>query len=91
LAVNLFPLVKYATGIPACVFPQTGYPLSLYYAPVAVFLSGLTLPLGLWVGARIKAFQDGVEEASLGKKLGYLASPAALLVSLAIIVLIRLS
>lgn len=90
LAVNLFPLVKYATGIPACVFPQTGYPLSLYYAPVAVFLSALTFPLGLWVGARVKAFQDGLEEASLGKKLGYLASPAALLVSLAIIALIRL-
>jgi hypothetical protein len=32
LAVNLFPLVKYATGIPACVAPGTGYPLSLYYS-----------------------------------------------------------
>jgi hypothetical protein len=24
LAINLFPLVKYITGIPACVFPGTG-------------------------------------------------------------------
>ena len=29
LAVNLFPLVKYVTGIPACVVPGTGYPLYL--------------------------------------------------------------
>jgi hypothetical protein len=90
LAVNLFPLVKFATGIPACVFPGTGYPLSLYYAPLAVFLSSVTVPLGLWVGAKIKAFETGLEEANRGKKLRHLASPAALLLCLAIIAILRL-
>jgi hypothetical protein len=35
VAVNLFPLVKYATGVAPCV-TGTSYPLSLYYAPIAV-------------------------------------------------------
>jgi len=52
-AVNLFPLVKFATGIPACVVPGTTFPLSLYYAPLAVALSALTVPLGVWAGARM--------------------------------------
>ena len=90
LAVNLFPLVKYATGIPACVFPGTNYPLSLYYAPVAIFLSLVTVPLGFWLGAHIEAIETKFEEASLGRKLKYLASPATLILCLGIIVLIRL-
>ncbi len=50
VAVNLFPLVKYATGVAPCV-TGTSYPLSLYYAPVAVALSILTVPLGFRAGA----------------------------------------
>jgi len=90
LAVNLFPLVKYATGIPACVFPGTGYPLSLYYAPLAVSLSLVTVPLGFLVGAQIEAFETKFEGATLGKKLRYFASPVTLILCLAIILLIRL-
>ena len=37
VAVNLFPLVKFATGVAPCV-TGTAYPLSLYYAPIAVAL-----------------------------------------------------
>jgi len=90
LAINLFPLVKYATGIPACVFPGTGYPLSLYYAPLAVSLSLVTVPLGLWVGAQLEALETKLEAANQSKKLRYLASPATLLLCLAVIALIRL-
>jgi len=90
LAVNLFPLVKYATGIPACVFPGTGYPLSLYYAPLAVSLSLVTVPLGFLVGAQIEAFETKFEGATLGRKLRYFASPVTLILCLAIILLIRL-
>jgi hypothetical protein len=90
LAINLFPLVKYATGIPACVFPGTGYPLSLYYAPLAVLLSVISVPLGFLVGAKIRAFEVKPEKVYRGKKLGYLFSPATLLLCLAIIALIRL-
>ena len=91
LAVNLFPLVKYATGIPACVVAGTGYPLSLYYAPVAVFLSVVTVPLGLMFGAKIKVLETKFEGVKRGKKLRYLATSATLILCLAIIVLIRLS
>jgi len=90
LAVNLFPLVKYATGIPACVFPGTAYPLSLYYAPLSSFLSFVTVPLGLWAGAKIKVLETKFEEANLARKLRYLASPATLILCLGIIALIRL-
>jgi hypothetical protein len=50
LAVNLFPLVRHVTGIPACVYPGTNYPLSLYYAPIAVGVSALSCPLGMAMG-----------------------------------------
>lgn len=89
LAVNLFPLVKYATGIPACVYPGTGYPLSLYYAPLAVFLSFVTVPLGILVGAKILALETKFELAN--RKLQYLASPATLVICLVIITIIRLA
>ncbi len=56
VAVNLFPLVKFATGIPACVVPGTAYPLSLYYAPVAIAVSLLTVPLGWLAGERLAAW-----------------------------------
>jgi hypothetical protein len=56
VAVNLFPLVKFATGVPACV-TGTSYPLSLYYAPIAVVLSALTVPLGLRAGQALAAFE----------------------------------
>ena len=90
LAVNLFPLVRYVTGIPACVAPGTGYPLSLYYAYVAVFLSAVTVPVGLWVGAKIKVIETKWEGAKKKTKLSYFASPATLIICLAIIALIRM-
>lgn len=89
LAVNLFPLVKYATGIPACVYPGTGYPLSLYYAPLAIFLSFVTVPLGILVGKKILAEETKFELAH--RKLRYLASPVTLVLCLVIITIIRLA
>jgi len=56
-AVNLFPLVKFATGIPACVYPGTTTALSLYYAPIAVGVSLITVPLGIAAAARAEAFE----------------------------------
>lgn len=90
LAVNLFPLVKFVTGVPACVFPGTGFPLSLYYAPMAVFLSCVTVPLGLWAGVKIQVLEAKFEGVNQGRKLRYLASPATLILCLVIIALIRL-
>jgi hypothetical protein len=89
VAVNLFPLVKYATGIPACVASGTGYPLSLYYAYIAVALSLITVPVGILVGAKIRAFETGMVKAIGIKKFQFIASPAAVMICLIIVFLIR--
>ncbi len=91
LAVNLFPLVKYVTGIPACVVPGTGYPLSLYYSPLAVFISAVTVPLGFWAGAQIKVLEMQPEKATLWRKLSYYFTPVTVFLCLAIIALMRLA
>jgi hypothetical protein len=91
VAVNLFPLVKFATGIPACVFPGTNYPLSLYYAPLAVGLSLLTVPLGLLAGEKIAVAQ--AKPAALGQTWAsrYLVTPAALIICLLLMAVIHLA
>jgi hypothetical protein len=89
-AVNLFPLVRFATGVPACVMPGTAYPLSLYYAPLAVALSFLTVPFGFWLGGRIASLENSRaagEPAALFRWI----SPAALALSLAVLALLRLT
>lgn len=90
-AVNLFPLAKFATGIPACVFPGTHYPLSLYYAPLAISLSFLTVPLGFWVGGKVAAAQAQQEALGRMKASRYFVSPATLILCLLIIAIIRLA
>ena len=89
VAVNLFPLVKFATGIPACVAAGTGYPLSLYYAPIAVALSFITVPLGVMAGEKINSFERGLFSAAGTKKFQFIASPAAVIICLIIVFLIR--
>ncbi|MEE8605514.1 MAG: hypothetical protein V3S65_09075 [Candidatus Aminicenantaceae bacterium] len=88
-AVNLFPLVKFATGIPACVAAGTGYPLSLYYAYIAVALSLVTVPLGIIVGEKMKSLETGLIKALGKKKYSFIASPAAIIICLIIILLMR--
>jgi hypothetical protein len=82
VAVNLFPLVKYATGVAPCV-TGTSYPLSLYYAPIAVALSALTVPLGLRAGAFLAALEGRVWRLRW-------ASTAAVALSLGALALLRL-
>jgi hypothetical protein len=91
LAVNLFPLVKYATGVPACIAPGTGYPLSLYYIHFAVLVSLVTVPLGFWVGAKLEAFEIRLLKAQAMRRLNTILSPAVLILCLAIITLLRLT
>ena len=82
VAVNLFPLVKYATGVTACV-TGTGYPLSLFYAPIAVALSVLTVPAGILAGNAVAAIE------ARPAALRWL-SPAAAALSVGALALIRL-
>jgi hypothetical protein len=58
LAVNLFPYVKLATGIPACVVAGGTMPLALYYAPIAVAASLITVPLGFLAAEKTAAFES---------------------------------
>lgn len=90
LAVNLFPLARFATGIPACVYPGTGYPLSLYYAPIAVGLSFLTVPLGFWIGERIAVTESAHEAFVRGKAFRYWISPVTMAICLLLMAAIHL-
>lgn len=91
LAVNVFPLVKFVTGIPACVYAGTGYPLSLYYAPIAVVLSMITVPSGFWLGERIAVGESAHEAFVRGKAFRYWISPVTLAISLLLIAALRLA
>lgn len=91
LAVNLFPLVKYATGVPACVAAGTGYPLSLYYIHFAVLASMVTVPLGIWVGTRVESFGSRMAKVHAKQRLGLILSPVALIICLGILAVLRLA
>lgn len=91
LAANLFPLVRFASGIPACVYPGTGYPLSLYYLPFAVGLSLITVPAGFWLGERLTVTEAQHEAFVRGKAFRYLVSPGVLIICLLLIAAIRLA
>jgi len=90
MAANMFPLVKFATGIPACVVPGTGFPLSLYYIHYAILVSIMTVPAGFWIGARIEKFAAKSPDSRAVKRLNYVLSPAILVGCLIIVALIRL-
>ncbi len=90
VAVGLFPLVKFATGIPACVYPGTGIPLSIYFAPLAVALSIFTVPLGFLAGEKLRATAAEFEMTSQRKTPRRIVTPATLILCLAIVVFIRL-
>jgi len=81
-AVAAFPLVKFCTGIPACTMPGTAMPLAWHYAPLAVGLSLLTVPLGVWAGKKLELRRA---------KLDFLVVPAAVAACLALMALLRLA
>lgn len=82
VAVNVFPLVKFATGVAPCV-TGTSYPLSLYYAPIAVALAALTVPVGLLAGSAMARLERRPV------RLRWL-SPATVALSLGALALLRL-
>ena len=88
IAVNVFPLVRFATGIAACKVPGTAVPLSLYYAPIAITLAALTVPAGAWFGAKAASVEARL--APLGPARMRWAAPAAFALCLAVLALIRL-
>ncbi|MEX0981520.1 MAG: hypothetical protein WD577_10165 [Bacteroidales bacterium] len=89
IAVALFPLVKFATGVPACVHPGTTIPLAIYFGPVAMAVSAITVPLGLYTGDWFsRRYEDLV--ANIQNRLATtLLSPATAVASLALVLVIR--
>jgi hypothetical protein len=85
VAVNLFPLVKFATGITACVYPGTQYPTALYFAPIAIGLSLLTCPIGFAVGEKLALFQSAPTRHRL-----LIPANTVAIISLAGLVLLRI-
>ena len=90
IAVGLFPLVKYATGIPACVYTGTMIPLSIFFAPVAIAFSAITVPLGFRAGERIRPLAENFELSLKSRLFRYTVTPATLVLCLVLVVLIRL-
>jgi len=90
LAVNLFPLVRHATGVPACVVPGGTYPLSLHLIHVAVLVSALLVPLGFSLGAKLVTFEPRLVKTRNATKITNALSPAALFGCLIILMLFRL-
>lgn len=88
-AVNLFPLVKIATGIPACVAPGSAMPLSLVYAPIAVGVAAATVPLGFLAAAKLEAYEGRLAAVPNAGTLRWLAPAAAAVLCLAAQGLIR--
>ncbi len=90
IAVGLFPLVKFATAVPACVYPGTAVPLSVMFAPVAIILSTMTVPLGFYLVERLIADPE-TGPVLKNKTLRYLVSPATLIICLVLVLLFRLA
>ena len=91
IAVSLFPLVKFVTTVPACVYPGTSVPLSVMFAPVAILVSAVTVPLGFYIAEYF--FTDAGKFDPIIKKraIRYLISPATLIICLVLVFLFRLA
>jgi hypothetical protein len=91
IAVALFPLVKYATGIPACLHPGTAVPLSIYFAPVAIAFSAITVPLGFIAGEWITGYFEHLRIQINSSFVKIMASPVTLALCLILVVLFRMA
>ena len=69
----------------------TGYPLSLYYAPLAVGASIVTVPLAFLLSEKVIAAETKPEAFLQTRAFRRLASPATLAICLLLIVLLRLA
>lgn len=72
IAMSIFPLVKFASGTPACTFAATNIPLSVLTAPIAIVIAMITVPLGhrtaLWIngeGSPSRAVQTPLFQSGL--------------------------
>ena len=88
IAVSLFPLVGFATGSVACKYAATNIPLAIYTAPVAIFISMVTVPLGYRAALWYRHRASDPEHRSVW--LQRIWSPAVLAVCVLIMILVRI-
>jgi len=90
VAINLFPLVKYFSGIPACVYAGTQYPLALYYAPIAIGISILTVPAGFLVGEKLAEALSEKRAKRINPRLIWISAQALTIASIVVIIFLRI-
>jgi len=90
IAVCLFPLAKYLTGVPACLYESTGIPLSIVFGPIAIALSAITVPLAFPAGEWIDSISKNIELTQKPNTLRYLITPGAIILCLVMVVLFRM-
>ena len=90
ISCALFPLAKFATGNPACLYAATNIPLVIFTAPVAIILSMITVPLGFSAATRYSEKIQGMNGERPGTILARLWSPAVVICCLLIITLVRI-
>ncbi len=90
IAVTIFPLVKFTTGVPACLYPGTTVPLSVYFAPVAMITSMVLVPLGFLAGDRISVSFTRFDKAVTSAFARISFPPVIAIVCLALIMFIRM-
>jgi len=90
VAVNLFPLVKYFSGIPACVYAGTQYPLALYFAPIAIGISIITVPIGFYAGEKLRALIAEKKVTSFKPRLVWISAQILIVICFITIIFLRL-
>ena len=90
VATALFPLVKFASGTPACLYAATNIPLAIYTAPVAIVISMITVPLGFKAAGWYTQSALQNQTISSASFLARMWSPAVVICCLLIMTLIRI-
>lgn len=85
-----FPLTGLFTGVPACLYPGTGIPLSVYTAPLAMLIGLITVPLGALLAEGYNKLPSAGELGRIGKVFRYSWSPLLFMLCLVIMTLVRL-
>jgi hypothetical protein len=90
IAICLFPLVKFVTGIPACLYASTSIPLSIFFGPVAIGFSAITVPMAFPAGEKIRGAAADYEVVIKQKAFRYLIAPTTMILCLVLIVILRI-
>jgi hypothetical protein len=86
----LFPLVKVATGIPACLHAGTGLPLSVVFGPLAMIIAAGSVPAGMRLGERLPGWRPDPGAKGFLNRVETVFSPIILMICLVLVTIIRI-